>query len=72
MITARDILDRLGDRSRIRLSRSLGLSKGGVQRWYERNSIPSKYDRKLIAAAAACGVTVTLDELADARSELTG
>lgn len=42
-----------------------------VAAWRQRGSIPAKYDLELIRAASARGRTLTLEDLAQARAELS-
>ncbi len=46
----------------------LGLKRGAVYAWLERNSIPGEWDLDLLRVAREEGVPLTLEELAVARS----
>ena len=51
------------DHNAAALAQDIGEDEGKVRQWRNRNSIPSAYWRLIIAAAAAKGKTLGLDDL---------
>lgn len=66
MKTPREIIDIWP--SRAALARDLGLKPVVVQRWYARNSIPPRYDMRILMAAKGKGKTLSLYDFASART----
>jgi transcriptional regulator with XRE-family HTH domain len=52
------------------LARDMGIPQGNVGAWKRYNSIPSKYDLKLVASAKARGFKLSLDDIATLRAEI--
>ncbi len=49
------------------LAADLGKPYSTVNAWKQRGSIPARFDLELIKSAAKRGVTLTLEQLAEAR-----
>lgn len=62
----REILNRFPSLAFV--ARGVGAKYKAVTKWAERDSIPSKYDLRLISLAEREGITLTLDEIARART----
>lgn len=45
------------------LAREISEGETTVRNWFGRGSIPFRYDKKIIAAATAAGVTLTHEDL---------
>lgn len=54
--------------SRRELASDLGISIKAVHHWFERDSVPAKYDAALLDAASARNLPLNWRELMDARS----
>jgi hypothetical protein len=64
--TAQDIIDRWP--SRAEMAKDVGRPVIVVHRWWQRSSIPAKYDTRLLDAASARNIPLNWRELMDARS----
>lgn len=57
--------------SRAALARAIGESEITVRHWFRRGSIPVRYDRQIIEAAAKAGRTITHDDMFALREDLS-
>lgn len=53
------------------LARAIGEGETTVRNWFNRHSIPAKYDVKIISASRAAGREVTPQDLFELRQSLT-
>ena len=62
METISDIARAFGTQQQ--MADAIGVSRGRVEQWCQRNSIPSKWLVKIVAIADARGIDLTIDRLA--------
>ena len=54
------------------VSRGLGVNYKTVTKWAERDSLPGKYDLRLVELAKEKGITLSLSEIAEIRLGASG
>ncbi|QDP60523.1 MAG: hypothetical protein Unbinned338contig1000_16 [Prokaryotic dsDNA virus sp.] len=67
-MTHEQLISIWGDRKK--LADAIGAGETTVRAWFNRKSIPARYDPAIIKAAAVAGATITPNDLYDVRASL--